>query len=112
MSGRTKHNPPKEKKPSFIKFGKVQVSYLNEVRNRQIRELNDALESVYQELGLIEKITQAPRGTYILRQDYSGLDVNVIPKVDVKPKDEKKTEEPQKEAEPAVVAEGKGSKDN
>lgn len=75
MPKKTKHNTPRKAKPSFIKFSKVQTSYLNEVRFRQQKEWNEALESVYRELGIVEKILQSLPGTYKLRQDYGGLDV-------------------------------------
>lgn len=90
MGKKTKHNPP-QKKPSFIKFSKVQVSYLNEVQFRQAREWNEALDSVYEELGIREKILQSPPKTYSLRQDFSGLDVltTTAPKGDEKTETEK-----------------------
>lgn len=66
----------KVKEASFIKFSEIQKKYLNEVRTRQVNEFNEAIESVYKELGIIEKLKQAPPGTYKLRmQDLSGLDV-------------------------------------
>jgi len=74
---KTKHNPPQ--KPSFIKFSPLQRNYLNEVRFRQEREWNEALESVYQELNIMEKILQSTPGMYILKEDLSGLDI-VVPK--------------------------------
>lgn len=76
-----KHNLPgkgkkKEKTGArFIKFSKVQASYLNEMLLRQQRELNEAITTVYEDLGIAEKILQAPQGTYVLRKDFSGLDV-------------------------------------
>jgi len=93
MGKRTKHNPPREKKTSFIKFSKVQVNYLNEVQFRQAREWNEAMDSVYEELGMREKILQAPRGTYILRPDCSGLDIVAPPPVAKNKKIKEKTEE-------------------
>jgi len=92
---RTKHNPPRKPKSNFIKFSKIQMSYLSEVRFRQRREWNEALESVYQELNIIEKILQSTIGTYILRQDLSGLDI-VTPKPLTK-KEEVEKEEVEKE---------------
>jgi len=74
--GKTKHNPPGKKKADFIKFGKVQQNYLIEVQTRTLKEFNDALNIVYEELGIVEKLKQAPPGTYKLRlRDLSGLDV-------------------------------------
>lgn len=74
--GKDKHNPPQKPKADFIKFSKVQQAYLNEIRNRQMKEFNEAVGSVYEELGITEKILKAPPGTYKLRiQDCSGLDV-------------------------------------
>lgn len=78
---RDKHNPPGLKvllgKPesNFIKFSDVQKNYLKEIRNRQLKELNEAITLVYGELGIREKMAQANPGTYRLRQDFSGLDV-------------------------------------
>ncbi len=72
---KTKHNPPKPK-TTFIKFSEVQQSYLNEVRTRQVKEFNEAVDTVCKELGIIEKLKKAPLGMYKLRmQDLSGLDV-------------------------------------
>lgn len=71
----TKHNPPQKSEPSFIKFSNVQVGFLKEIRNRQLREFNEAIDSVYEELGIIEKLLKAPPGKYKLRQDLTGLDV-------------------------------------
>jgi hypothetical protein len=74
--GKDKHNPPKKPKADFIKFSKVQQAYLNEIRNKQLREFNEAVGMIYEELGIKEKILKAPSGTYKLRvQDCSGLDV-------------------------------------
>ncbi len=76
MSQKTKHNPPKKPHPEFIKFSKVQQAYLTEIRNRQLREFNEAVGSVYEELGIMEKILKSPPGTYKLRMaDLSGLDI-------------------------------------
>ena len=69
----------KVKETNFIKFSQVQQSYLLEVRNRQVKEFNEAIESVYKELNLTEKILKAPPGMYKLRiQDLSGLDVLAV----------------------------------
>lgn len=77
----TKNSPPRKSEPDFIEFSKVQRSYLNEVLNRQRQEFNEVIDSVYDEMGITEKILQAPPGMYKLRQDCSGLDVlPVIPK--------------------------------
>ena len=64
-----------DKKPNFIKFSKVQSGFLNEVLARQREEFNEVVNLVYEELGIMDKILQAPPGTYKLRQDCSGLDV-------------------------------------
>jgi len=73
---KTKHNPPQKPKPNFIEFSKVQTGFLLEIRNRQMKEFNEAVGSVYEELGITEKILKAPPGTYKLRmQDLSGLDI-------------------------------------
>jgi len=77
----TKHNPPQKSKHDFIEFSKVQQGYLNEILSRQRGEFNEALNSVYEELGIVEKILQSPLGKYKLRQDCSGLDVlPIMPK--------------------------------
>jgi len=71
-----KHNPPKEKKADFIEFSKVQQAYLNEIRNNQMKEFNEAVGMIYEELGITEKILKAPPGTCKLRmQDCSGVDI-------------------------------------
>jgi len=72
---KTKHNPPKPK-TTFIKFSEVQQSYLNEVRIRQMKEFNMAVEKVYTEVGILEKATKAPPGTYKLKMDdLSGVNI-------------------------------------
>jgi len=71
---KTKHNPPRKKKASFIKFSDVQSSYLLEIKTRHIQERNDALKAVYRELNILEEVLMAP-DSYILRDDLSGLDV-------------------------------------
>jgi len=76
---KTKHNPPKKPKSDFIEFSEVQTNYLNEVRNRQIKEFGEALGTVYDELGIREKILKAPPGAYKLRQGFNGLDVLPVP---------------------------------
>lgn len=74
--GKDKHNPPQKKEPNFIKFSKVQQAYLNRIRNDQAKEFNEAVGLIYEELGIVEKILNAPPGTYKLRmQDCSGLDI-------------------------------------
>jgi len=66
----------KIKEPNFIRFSKVQQRLLNEIRNNQMKEFNEAVGMIYEELGITEKILKAPPGTYKLRiQDCSGLDV-------------------------------------
>ena len=71
----TKHNPPKQPKPSFIKFSKVQVAYLNEIKNKQFKEINMAVKMIYEEIGIMEKFLKAEPGIYKLRTDNSGVDV-------------------------------------
>jgi len=75
---KTKHRVLKirtQTKPEFIRFTPLQHTYLNEVRTRQVKEWNAALESVYMDMGMVEKILEAPPGTYRLRKDdLSGLD--------------------------------------
>lgn len=76
---KTKHNPPQKPKSNFIEFSRVQTNYLNEVRNRQIKEFGEALGTIYDELGIREKVLKAPPGTYKLKQGFSGLDVLPVP---------------------------------
>ena len=74
--GKTTHNPPKKKEPDFIKFSKIQQSYLIEMRARTLREFNEAVSTVFEELGIVDKIKKAPPGTYKLRmEDLSGVDI-------------------------------------
>lgn len=82
---KTKHNLSKKPKSDFIKFSEVQRNYLNEVRNRQVKEFNEAVDTVCEELGIIEKLKQPPLGMmYKLRiSDLSGLDI--LPSKDIKP---------------------------
>jgi len=76
MNKKIKVPSTKIKESSFIKFSKIQQNYLLEVRNKQMKEFNDAVGLVYEELNLTEKILKAPPGTYKLRmQDLSGLDI-------------------------------------
>ena len=77
---KTKHNPPRKPKPNFIKFSELQKNYLNEILTRQRGEFNEAVDLVYVELGIKEKILNAPLGTYQLRLDCSGLDIIKVPK--------------------------------
>ena len=77
---KTKHNPPRKQKPDFIEFSKVQTGFLVEIRNRQLKEFNEAVGSIYEELGITEKILKASPGTYKLKQDFSGLDVLPVEK--------------------------------
>jgi len=79
--GKTEHNPPKKLKPSFIAFNKVQQNYLIEVRNRQLKEFNEAVNIIFEQLGIVDRIRKAPPGTYKLRmQDLSGVDILPIKK--------------------------------
>lgn len=100
-----KHNAPgkgkKRAKPSFIKFSKMQRAYLNEILARQQKEFNEVLGTVYEDMGLAERILRAPPGTFVLRKDFSGLDVMptvIVPKVESpkKPEPEKKTKPTEK----------------
>ena len=112
MGKKTKHNPPRKPKPSFIKFSKVQRNYLNEIIVRQRREFNEALQLVHEELGITEKISQAPSGTYTLRQDFSGLDVLPIKPESKKEADAEKKVETPEGSPPPVISKEKSSKDN
>jgi len=105
---KTKHNPPKKKSidPNFIQFSKVQRGFLAEISRRNQRDWDNALELVYDELGLVEKILKAPPGTYTMSQDLSGLDV--LP-VKIKVKEET---EPEKAPESSAILKEKDKKDN
>ena len=99
---KTKHSPPRRPKPSFIKFSKVQRALIDATLNRQQKEFNEIIGTVYEDLGIAEKILRAPPGTFVLRKDFSGLDVlPIIPGPGKKAEPEKPA--PKKEA---------GSKDN
>ena len=76
----TKHNPPQRPKPTFIKFSKVQQALLNEVRSRQFKEFQGVIKTIYEDLGIAEKVLNDSRGTYVLRKDCSGVDVLPIKK--------------------------------
>lgn len=91
---KTKHNPPRKKNPelNFIEFTKLQTNYLREVRDRQIKEFNDALTVVYEELGIIEDVIQAPPGMYNLKQDLSGVDILPVAQQDEEITDPEKPE--------------------
>ena len=84
MSQKIKHNPPKKPKPSFIKFSKVQQALLNEVRQRQFREFQNVIKTIYEDLGIAEKVLNDSLGTYVLRKDNSGVDVLPIEAEDKK----------------------------
>lgn len=72
---KTKHNPSQKPKSNFIPFSELQTAYLNEVHNRTQNDRNFASEVVCKEIGILEKMQQAPPGTYRFREDFSGLDV-------------------------------------
>lgn len=76
MSEKTpKVSETKVKDPNFIRFSKLQRNYLCDVRDRQVKEVNEVMNSIYEELGITEKVSKALPGTYVLRQDCSGVDV-------------------------------------
>jgi len=104
MSKKTrKKTDTKAKDSKFLRFSKIQVRYLNEVRTRTVKELNDAVDAVCEELGIVEKIKQAPPGMYKLRlDDLSGLDVLPPPPKPKPPPVPPKSDGPQ----------GKSGKDN
>jgi len=105
----------KVKDPKFIRFSKVQVRYLNEVRTRTVNEFNAAVDAVCEELGIVEKIKQAPPGMYNLRMsDLSGLDISSVPPKDPPSDPPKKppTKPPEKKSERQVISKEKGRKDN
>ena len=76
---KTKHNPPQKPKSNSIEFSKVQQNYLVEVRSRQLKEFNEAVNTVCEELGIADKMKKDPSRIYKLRmQDLSGLDVSPV----------------------------------
>jgi len=75
-----KKTETKVKDPNFIRFTKLQSTYLDELYTRHMKERDGALTLVYKELGITEKVLQSPPGTYQLRQDLSGLDVLPSPR--------------------------------
>lgn len=79
---KAKHNPPGKPKTTFIQFSKVQQGFIGEIIRRQMGELGEALKQVYEELGIAERVSNSPPGTYMLRQDGSGVDV--IPVIEIK----------------------------
>lgn len=89
---KTKHNPSKKAKPSFIKFSKVQQALIDATLSRQQKEFNEIIGTIYEDIGIAEKILQAPPGTFVLRKDFSGLDVSpviTVPEIEtLKPSDE------------------------
>lgn len=74
---KVKHSVPKSKVETadFIKFSKVQQDYIREVFRRTNQEFNNAIEAVYEEVGILEEVNKTP-DKYILRQDFTGVEVN------------------------------------
>lgn len=100
----------KVKDPGFIRFSEIQKKYLDEVRVRTVNEFNAAVDAVCEELGIVEKLKQAPPGMYKLRlSDLSGLDVLPPPpgKPDPPPPDPPKDPpaEPPKDIKPPAEKE-------
>ena len=96
----------KVKELNFIRFSELQKKYLNEVRVRTVNEFNAAVDTVCKDLGIIEKLKQAPPGMYQLRlSDLSGLDI--LPPPPDPPKDP--PTDPPKGDEPSP---SQGGKDN
>jgi len=102
-----KKTDTKVKDAKFIKFSEIQAKYLNEVRARTVNEFNTAVDAVCEELGIIEKLKQAPAGMYKLRlDDLSGLDIFPAPP---KPPSGPPKDPPQ---DPLTKPPGKSRKDN
>jgi len=71
-----KPNPPQKPKSDFIKFSKLQQTYLIEVRSRQVEEFNKAVNIVFEELGIVDEIRKTPSKIYKLKMDdLSGVDI-------------------------------------
>lgn len=106
--------------PKFIRFTELQRKYVTEVRNRVEGELNMALKTVYEELGILEKIEKAPPGMYKVRMsDCSGLDVFPPRPQLLKPEppaDPPKGDKPPpplgKKPEDQIISKEEGEKDN
>lgn len=97
--------------PRFIRFSELQRSFLSEMRTKQVKEWNEALESVYRDLGIMDKIIEAPPGTYQLRQrDLSGLDFRPVPQASPPPPIDEEEEKRKAEAKKKAEEEAKGKK--
>lgn len=71
----------KEKKELvFIPFAKLEKRLLNEINRRQMQELTAALNEIYDEHPEIDRDSTDVQ--YLLRQDFSGVDVKPIIKGD------------------------------
>lgn len=71
-----KKTDTKVKDPKFIRFSELQRKYITDVRNRVQGELNAALDVVYKDLDILEKMRKAPPGMYQVRMhDCSGVDI-------------------------------------
>lgn len=64
----------KVKDADFIPLSTVQRNYLNEVLVRTNREFSQAVQSVYDDLGISAKVNKDPE-KYILRKGFAGIDV-------------------------------------
>lgn len=109
-----KKTDTKVEDPNFIRFSKLQRGFLAEISRRNQRDWNEALETVYDELGVLEKVLESPPGTYIMRQDLSGLDVRPLPPSPpvVEKKAEEKKPGTQEGILPPNISKDKGEKDN
>lgn len=66
-------------KEKFVSFNKIQRRFITEVMERTGREINEALTIIYEDLGITEELAKGDC-SFILRSDYSGLDVVESPK--------------------------------
>jgi len=67
--------PVKPKYPEVIKFSKTTVRMFQEMLQRQTRELNQALNDVYDEIGIINRIRQSGETgeQFELLRGYTGV---------------------------------------
>ncbi|UCD07225.1 MAG: hypothetical protein JSW41_05370 [Candidatus Aenigmatarchaeota archaeon] len=83
MSKKNKKNvgiPKKkeEKDSKFIPFGKIQKSYLREVFIRTNQEFNHAVDAVYEEMGIQERVNKNPE-RFKINPDFSGVEILPVP---------------------------------
>lgn len=58
----------------FISFTRIQRKLITEVMERTQKEINETLTIIYEDLGIAEKLAKGDC-SFLLRSDYSGLDI-------------------------------------